>query len=553
MTLSLRGLMIVCGLAGLWMAALLIPAEAQTTMLVEPFTVDGGRYAIEYPSDTPASTVAMVRRAVTYIMPSLSTMIGVPPMNVAVVLEPRVSDNPSLLAAARPRNAGETYDCYVFVFPVPANRVAAVLRFTLAHEIVHCFQFAINTSSIRAVKTLKTTDRDPNLWWVEGTAEWFASRLYPPIGSPIAANIRDFYIINNQTLYDKDYENFWFFQFLAQHRGERAVLNLMRDIPNTLDGHTRYLEGIEATPELFAAFARLTQRHALRHQPAFPPRRDVPTYTVGALPGTQLLSREPLTLGVLRVDVPRVAEGRGLKVEMTRGYGSGYRVLLPDGQSVTPDGQTLCEDAVQTSLLLMVARGASASPDDEGEVRFSEAECAPTACYEGVWNAGMRQRVGADTYTYFELEPTRLDEIEFVLGAEGSITGHVVGIQPLPNGFVSTNTPAPISGSFVVNRVVKSAYGSVYVAITTTAPIRGTANGSGGTFDAQQIWTFYDSGRSATIVFPAYHTLQCGNPVTLPDGSTRYDYLAFYEGDIEAVMALEAYPAVETFRAGTLP
>jgi hypothetical protein len=418
---------------------------------------------------------------------------------------------------------------------------------------VHCFQFAINTSSIRAVKTLKTTDRDPNLWWVEGTAEWFASRLYPPIGNPITNNINDFYTIANQHLYEKDYQNFWFFQFLAQHRGERAVLNLMRDIPNTLDGHTRYLESIEATPELFAAFGRLTQRHALRYQPAFPPRRDMPIYPVRMLPGTQLVKQDPLSLGVIQIDVPRVAEGRGIKVELTRGYDSGYRVLLPDGQSATPEGQMLCGDAVQTSLLLVVTRGASASRDAEGEVRFSEAECVPTACYEGVWNAPVGRSVGSDTYTYFELQPTRLDEIEFVLGADGSISGHVVGIQPLPDGFVNANTPAPVHGSFVVNRVVKGRYGSVYVAITTTAPIRGTANGSGGTFDAQQIWTFYDSGRSATIVFPAYHTLECSRPVTLPDGSTRYDYLLFYEEDIEAVMALEAYPDIETFRAGTLP
>ncbi len=51
---------------------------------------------------------------------------------------------------------------------------AALAAYVTAHEFFHCVQFAtVGEKTLRAAST----------WWVEGTAEWFASRTYPGRGN----------------------------------------------------------------------------------------------------------------------------------------------------------------------------------------------------------------------------------------------------------------------------------------------------------------------------------------------------------------------------------
>lgn len=531
-----------------FLCAILIGSVNAQGVTDEPITIDGVNHVISYPAEISLSKVQTVRRVLDNTLSRYSALFGITSPRIAVIFSTTLASDPTTLAAAGPRPADSPlpYDCFMYVYPHPSNNNPSIFRFTLAHELAHCFQFAVNPASIAAINS---SGSDANLWWVEGSAEWLASLIYPPVGNPIAETIRSFYLIVNENPLTKDYENFWFFVFYARHFGESATMGLIRNIPNTEAEHIRYLEGVQATPDMMMAYGRLVQQRRLRRQPAYPPR-DAGSISTPTLPYVADLALRPLSIAPMIVQIPPIAAGKGLKIAQTDGTAVGYRTLLADGTLITADGVTVCGEDVSTRMIFMVTRGNGAT-DAEGKLSISETTCGSGDCFVGEWVGLSTQRVG-ESQDNVMLEPSSYDDIKFTITADGTITGQVVGVQDIPNGFVNFNTPALVSGSFTVRgEPVQPFLGWQVIPISFNVPITGTVTSNGGIVDANDIWTFYDGGLTATIKFPAYQALECGNMTTTPDGQTIYNALAFYEGTAEQAIAYESYPVFELIRAGS--
>ena len=113
-------------------------------------------------------------------------------------------------------------ECRIAFYKGPAPVSAAEFTFTLAHEIFHCAQW---------VTWPHLTGRESALWWVEGSAEYFAHLAQPGTASSDAF-IRSFDERSAiEPLTALAYENVVFFAWLAGRDGPPAVaafLNRMR-------------------------------------------------------------------------------------------------------------------------------------------------------------------------------------------------------------------------------------------------------------------------------------------------------------------------------------
>ncbi|WP_368565712.1 DUF6055 domain-containing protein [Pseudoxanthomonas sp. UTMC 1351] len=98
---------------------------------------------------------------------------------------------------------------------------------TVAHEIFHCVQAA--TYSPGQNKTYQ--EGRGGTWWIEGSAEWFAS-LALPDASQYQDQADDFaFAIQRKPLYRHDYESLVFFLWLAQREGPERVMWFLAGMP----------------------------------------------------------------------------------------------------------------------------------------------------------------------------------------------------------------------------------------------------------------------------------------------------------------------------------
>jgi hypothetical protein len=119
---------------------------------------------------------------------------------------------------------------------------------TIAHEMFHCFQTW--NYPAQADGTWKVQD-----WWGEGTAEFFSNVVYPKVNSEWSWTGTFSYHSSHRPLTELDYDNFVFFQYLADEQGLNAVLNLIGAMPST---------GNEA--DQAAALSKLSGMDALFHK-----------------------------------------------------------------------------------------------------------------------------------------------------------------------------------------------------------------------------------------------------------------------------------------------
>lgn len=168
------------------------------------------------------------------------------------------SDTPRSVTYASAREAvtgdPET-DCLIAMYPssigLAAYRGAGPYKQTLAHEMFHCYQFW-NYHAASRVVSYEEAD-----WWMEGTAEYFGNTVYPTVNAEYE------YVdsFDNQSpttsLIAMAYENFIFFQYLANETGNAGVLRLIEAMP-TAAGASQ-ADALSAFPdieELFHNFGR---------------------------------------------------------------------------------------------------------------------------------------------------------------------------------------------------------------------------------------------------------------------------------------------------------
>ncbi|NPV86954.1 MAG: hypothetical protein HPY45_13215 [Anaerolineae bacterium] len=126
--------------------------------------------------------------------------------------------------AADPRGSGR---CVIGAFPASLNKNEGNFKQTIAHEMFHCFQY----SNIPPAHT----GYERKKWWMEGSAEYFSNVVYPSNNQEfeylgdLHANMLD------TSLFHMSYENFLYFQYLANAFSNQRVVQVLQAMPESGD------------------------------------------------------------------------------------------------------------------------------------------------------------------------------------------------------------------------------------------------------------------------------------------------------------------------------
>lgn len=229
-------------------------------VLYREFTVSGVDFRVFYPVEWQATGENLeyinaaeeaLRRSVEAFMPLAHA--GIPDTDLVFTLQPHTSTDgeirPLVYAAALPFTDDQ---CGVGVFPHGLTLDVPGFQQTLAHEIFHCFQD-------RNFDHPFSGDPEVNNWFVEGSAEYFGNYAYPTVNAEyefigdISSNIALY------TLFDLDYENFLFFQFLANRIGNEELIQVLTSLPSEGDANI-YAASLQAgLPDFSGLFQEFAQ------------------------------------------------------------------------------------------------------------------------------------------------------------------------------------------------------------------------------------------------------------------------------------------------------
>jgi hypothetical protein len=357
--------------------------QAQTT---ETFTVAGVDHTLVYTAGNAG--VDVVKQVLQDALPIYNNLFSMSTLSMRIqIYDVPAAGRSDLLADASP-NSEATPDCVVQVYRNPASLDPAALRFTLAHEFSHCYQYETRSNPATVFARMPN---DPNSWWIEGSAEWLASLVYPPVGDPIAGSIRDLFMISNVRIYDNDYEQFWFINFLAQNSGNGAVIDLIRNIPLTPAEQTAYLNAIMPARDLMGSYGFLMMNNSLTPQPPLTADK-VESFPIRALPATQSLTTDRLSVKIVHLSLPTPSAGNGIAFSLAPDSDDTYKILWRDGTEISKtSGVELCGEA-PSGIYVAVARGESSSEEPTyANLVMQEIPCEAVPvdipdCLLGTWN-----------------------------------------------------------------------------------------------------------------------------------------------------------------------
>ncbi len=163
----------------------------------EPWLLDATRWPLI--ADTFA---AMEKSAETY-----ADVAPVGSVNIVFSLTDVPPDSEGRRTAASVGEFEGEAPCPVVVFPAGVGQGSAYYQQTMAHEIFHC------------VQDRKLPNGDGDVWWVEGSAEYFGNVVYPRANKEHTRTpfFDEHSLTMNPT--QMDYENTVFFQYYANRRG----------------------------------------------------------------------------------------------------------------------------------------------------------------------------------------------------------------------------------------------------------------------------------------------------------------------------------------------
>ncbi|HNB52554.1 MAG TPA: DUF6055 domain-containing protein [Anaerolineales bacterium] len=126
----------------------------------------------------------------------------------------------------------ESPNCLILVTPAGVASATAhsvdYFKQVIAHEVFHCFQqwnfLAATPGNFGA-----------NRWWLEGSAEYFSNVVYPTANREWDF-VPSFNLFSSEkALYEMDYANAVFFQYLGNELGNPALVGLFKSIPASPD------------------------------------------------------------------------------------------------------------------------------------------------------------------------------------------------------------------------------------------------------------------------------------------------------------------------------
>lgn len=342
--------------------------------------------------------------------------------------------------------------CAIEIYPPFVSDPARLS--TIAHELAHCYQY------YRQIGDVHLRFDPPSMnWWVEGSAEWMASIVYP-LQFPTMP--QSSFVYSNDVL-TGSYDNLYWWSFLASPQGlgsQDAVISFLRGVPKT---GTQYPEAIntmsagENAIELFHrwAFALLDGRVPFNPPLDFSamPRLNAST------PGSARLSQARFSVSYAQISGFTVDPGNRAFVQVdgidTGHYGISVRAAGQDSRLQAGSPHLFCPDG--GSALLVSSRGMDASDDFSpftvtwGQMP-SSAPCTEddqhaATCLVGDWQvvtfpASIAVAGGMNVDT---------SEFLFTFGADGSVSGSYDIIVQADG--VTLDLDMPINGTYAVSAV----------------------------------------------------------------------------------------------------
>lgn len=164
--------------------------------------------------------------------------------------------------------------CHVAVFPVAVDLAVAgegsaegggesygAFRQTIAHELFHCYQMTNLGLLPRPLAPAGSVGGDPTEWWVEGSAEYFASVVYPSVNAEFDYLDDLDSVSPNSSLITYSYPAYAFFEYLDAQGGmtpEGVVDGILRELPvaGSFDDQQAAVAGLPGMADAFHEFGR---------------------------------------------------------------------------------------------------------------------------------------------------------------------------------------------------------------------------------------------------------------------------------------------------------
>lgn len=151
---------------------------------------------------------------------------------------------------------GRYAECHVTLFP-GTDYSADELRYIVAHELFHCVQEATLTEAQNATQTGR------GLWWIEGSAEWFAAYAIGPQERWARAPGFDEQVAAGEALHGMTYHTaIFFYWYHHAHGGASRIIPFLH----------RMSEGADASSQEVAMQNVLTDPEWLRFAQAYDDR-----------------------------------------------------------------------------------------------------------------------------------------------------------------------------------------------------------------------------------------------------------------------------------------
>lgn len=260
--------------------------------------------------------------------------------------------------------------CHVAVFPTGAyvalrddaagdsgGQAFGVLLQTIAHELFHCYQYT------NLAEQESGPDGDAADWWIEGSAEYFGSVVYPSVNAEFGYLGRLDGLSVNTSLIFIDYPAYAFFEYLDAQGGmspRGVITDILLQMPQSggYDEQQAALSGVPGMADAFHYFGQAyldKQLHDLGGGtlPVHPQEGDASDFPIG--PGEAHFAADPFVLHRYRL---RFAENARFTVaQETQGesHDSARPVSAPGAWSEIPQQlDTACGDSQYVLLFTSV-------------------------------------------------------------------------------------------------------------------------------------------------------------------------------------------------------
>lgn len=184
--------------------------------------VNGHQYRVYYPTewqgdDAKKSLIDAALFGLTDSASTFATFGTFEDVNLIFSLLPHPDDTDNAVTDAVQGYVTTGNACPLTMFPSSNESGSDFFKQVVAHEAFHCFQDW----------NFQTIPFGPNLWWLEGSAEYFSNVVYPTVNGEYGYLGQFDTASTTQSLLQMDYENFIFFQQMANELGEGGVIDLL--------------------------------------------------------------------------------------------------------------------------------------------------------------------------------------------------------------------------------------------------------------------------------------------------------------------------------------